>query len=62
MGFLKKPASTKQKVGFLSGLSKVGFIENYVLNNNNLAIFVFIIFVKFEGPNVQKFEVMEYDI
>ena len=29
VGFAKKPTFTKQEVGFLSGVSKVGFVENY---------------------------------
>ena len=37
-GFLQKPtlnpASIKQEVRFLSGFSKVGFVENYGLRSN----------------------------
>ena len=34
MGFLKKHAFTELEVGFLSGFSKMGFVENYGLTVN----------------------------
>ena len=35
MSFLKKPTFAKQEVGFISGFSKVGFVENYGLSHND---------------------------